>query len=49
MQKKIVLINYTLKYGGAERFISEMANYLVTQNDKVFIILLDKSKIDNLL
>lgn len=46
MNKKIALINYTLNFGGAERFISEMANYLVTQNDEVFIILLDKTKSD---
>lgn len=41
--KKIVLINYTLNFGGAERFISGLANFLSEYGYNVSIILLDKS------
>lgn len=38
--KKIFLIIPTLKQGGAERVISELANYLLEQNIQVYVVLL---------
>ena len=41
--KKITLINYTLNYGGTERFVSNMANFLSDKDYLVYLILLDSS------
>lgn len=45
-KRKVVLINYTLNFGGAERYISQIANFLSKKDIEVFIILLDNSPID---
>ena len=41
----VVLVNYSLKSGGTERFFSELANYLSKEGYCVTIILLKKDKI----
>lgn len=43
--KRVVFINYTLNFGGAERYISHLANFMSKHNIQVFIILLDNSPI----
>lgn len=43
--KTLLLINYTLNYGGAERYITGLANYIVKNGYKVTIILLDRSPV----
>lgn len=43
--KRVVFINYTLNFGGAERYISHLANFMSKNNVQVFIILLDNSPI----
>lgn len=44
-EKKILLVNYTLTAGGAERYISELANYLVNKNFTITLLLLRKDKL----
>lgn len=43
--KTLLFINYTLNFGGAERFITGLANYFNEQGVKVSIILLDQSPV----
>jgi GalNAc-alpha-(1->4)-GalNAc-alpha-(1->3)-diNAcBac-PP-undecaprenol alpha-1,4-N-acetyl-D-galactosaminyltransferase len=45
-KKKVVLINYTLNFGGTERYISEIANFLSKKDIEVYIILLDNSTVE---
>lgn len=45
MMKTLLFINYTLNYGGAERFITGLANYFNEQGVNVSIILLDQSPV----
>jgi GalNAc-alpha-(1->4)-GalNAc-alpha-(1->3)-diNAcBac-PP-undecaprenol alpha-1,4-N-acetyl-D-galactosaminyltransferase len=45
-KSKVVLINYTLNFGGAERYTSQIANFLSKKGIEVFIILLDNSTIE---
>jgi glycosyltransferase involved in cell wall biosynthesis len=40
MSKRICLVNYHLKFGGAERYISQLANYLSNKGYEVYIVLL---------
>ena len=45
MMKSLLFINYTLNYGGAERYITGLANYFNQYGVKISIILLDQSPV----
>ena len=47
--KRVVLINFSLKFGGAERYISQLANFLSRNGVDVFVVLLDNAPLDYVL